>query len=262
MEVSLGPVPELPGASEIYGHLVHGSQVLLRFPEIGSFFVREGASIVATPVDDLEERVTRLFTLGPAMAVLLHQRGSLVLHASSVAIGDGGVAFLGDSEWGKSTTAAAFMLAGHDLVADDITAVSIHEGRAAVVPAFPQIKLWPESARTLGLDPDQLPLIHPDLDKVALRRAESFAHDPLPVSAVFVLGPGDSPEATPLAPAEAVVELIRHTHVVDLLRATGTESAHLRQCASLAEGVPMFRLAVPPDWSDVGAVIEVVRSAL
>ena len=224
--------------------------------------MREGAQILASPVQGLEDRVTRLFTLGPAMAVLLHQRGLLVLHASSVAIGEAAVAFLGDSEWGKSTTAAALYLAGHRFVSDDITAVTFDEARPTVLPAFPQIKLWPESVRTLGLDPGTLPSIHPEVDKVALRTEDRFADLPLPVSGMFVLGPGETAAATRLGPADAVIELVRHTHVVDLLRSTRTEAAHLRQCSALAERVPMFRLSIPGSWSDVGAVIEVVRSAV
>src|SRR2546426_9378375 len=43
---------------------------------------------------------TTLFrSLGPVLAVLLHQRGRLVLHASGVALDGCAVAFLGGSGW-------------------------------------------------------------------------------------------------------------------------------------------------------------------
>ncbi|MCI0530310.1 MAG: hypothetical protein L0Y56_22930, partial [Nitrospira sp.] len=70
---------------------------------VGKFFVVGNDEIVIQPVPGVEEAQLRLFLLGPVMAMLLRQRGLLVLHASAVAIDNGAVAFLGDTGWGKST---------------------------------------------------------------------------------------------------------------------------------------------------------------
>ena len=44
---------------------------------------------------------------GLGIAILLHQRGYVILHASCVNLGSAAVAFLGDSTAGKSFMAAA-----------------------------------------------------------------------------------------------------------------------------------------------------------
>ena len=62
----------------------------------------------------------RTFLLGPALAVLLHQRGRLVLHAGAVAVNGRVAAFLGGPSWGKSTTTAALDRRGHGIMADDV----------------------------------------------------------------------------------------------------------------------------------------------
>ena len=68
---------------------------------VGSFLARGGQEIIVDPRPDADERVVRLCLLGPALALILHQRQRLVLHASAVAAGDRAVVFLGGQGWGE-----------------------------------------------------------------------------------------------------------------------------------------------------------------
>ena len=96
----------------------------------------------------------RLYLLGPALALLLHQRGFLVLHASAVSLDGGVVAFLGHSGHGKSTTAATLHARGAAIVADDVVAVDLGApGGPAALPGFPLLKLWPDAVTALGENP-------------------------------------------------------------------------------------------------------------
>ncbi len=109
-----------------------------------------GRDLVIEPAPGAEESELRLIMLGPALAVLLHQRGLLVLHASAAALTSDGshraVAFMGDKGAGKSTTAAAMCARGHGLIADDLVAVDLSGAVPHVWPGFPHLKLWPEAA--------------------------------------------------------------------------------------------------------------------
>ena len=93
--------------------------------KVGAFLVRHGREIVIDPAPGVEERLLRLSLLGPALALVLHQRGFLIVHASVVAQGDHAVAFLGKNGWGKSTIAAALHLKGYDLVTDDVAGLVV-----------------------------------------------------------------------------------------------------------------------------------------
>lgn len=241
--VRLGGVGDLLPAPSISEHhyWANARMAYLFREDIGTCLVRGGQEIIVEPAPGVEERVLRLFILGPALAVLLHQRGMLVLHASAVEMNGGAVAFLGGAGWGKSTTAAALHARGHNIVADDVLAVQVDAGWPVAFPGFPQLKLWPESVVSLGDTPETLPRLHPDLEKRARRVAGRFAQEPLPLEQVYVLAEGESHEVEALRPQEALIELMRHSYAVRLLQFTGA-STHFLSCAKLARVVPLHRL--------------------
>jgi hypothetical protein len=105
----LGPVPSRPTALDAagVGFWANGDEACHVSEKVGSFLVRHGREIVIEPAPGVEDRVLRLSLLGPALGLLLHQRGLLVLHASVVTHGGSTVAILGSNGWGKSTIAAA-----------------------------------------------------------------------------------------------------------------------------------------------------------
>src|SRR5207245_2121597 len=126
---------------KVYARASAGSAALY-WQEVGAFQITAGREIIVEPASGVEARVLRLFLLGPALALLLVQRGLLVLHASAVEVAGRAIAFLGESGQGKSTTAAAFHACGHPVVADDVVAVQIEDGGPLIYPGLPQLNLW------------------------------------------------------------------------------------------------------------------------
>ena len=76
--------------------------------------------IIVNPYTGIEENFVRSLILGPAIGIILHLRGRLVLHASTIKINDVGVAFMGHNGAGKSTTTISFMKKGYPLERDPI----------------------------------------------------------------------------------------------------------------------------------------------
>jgi hypothetical protein len=148
--------------------------------QAGSFLVRRGREVVVDPLPGVDERVLRLFVLGAVLGVLLQQRGFLTLHASVVALDGEAVAFCGAAGAGKSTLARALYGNAHPFLTDDIAAVRRRDGRLVVVPGFPQVKLWPDAARSVGDDPERLPRLDPDSDKRGRRVTDLFQEDAIP----------------------------------------------------------------------------------
>ena len=128
--IRLGPVGSPPAQLDPagFGFWAAGDEACHFLEKVGAFLVRGGREIVIDPAPGVEERLLRLSLLGPAFALLLHQRGFLVMHASVVARGDRAVAILGKNGWGKSTIAGALYAKGYDLVADDVAAVQLDAG--------------------------------------------------------------------------------------------------------------------------------------
>lgn len=151
--------------------------------------------------------------LGPIMGVVMRQRGTVCLHASAIAMGDRAIALVGDSGAGKSTTAAALARRGHAVLSDDVVPVRPDADRYMAVPAYPKLRLWPESAAALMGSADALPPMMPGWSKRALdlaHHALNFQGTPLPLSAVYFLGPRQRQRSafTDVAPADALMRLV------------------------------------------------------
>lgn len=235
--------------------------VHLFWPEAGAFQISGGREIVVEPAPAAEERVVRLYLLGPVLAMLLFQRGRLILHASAVAIDGAAVAFLGASGWGKSTTAAAFHAHGYGVVADDVAAVQTGSGRPLIFPGFPQLKLCPDALLSLGHRPETLPQLHPDEGKRGRCVIDGFCREPLPLRSLYVLAEGRRLEIEPLQGRETFVELLRHSYAVRLLYAIGA-AAQFKQCASVVGAAPARRLKRPRSLQRLPDLVRLVEQDL
>jgi hypothetical protein len=248
--VRLGKVDRLPSSLDErgYGFWATAQEACHFLAHTGAFLARAGREIIVDPASGVEERALRLVILGPALGLLLHQRGRLVLHASAVEVGGTAVAFMGASGWGKSTSAALMHSRGHGMVADDITVIDLDQDCPTVFPGFPQLKLWPEAVMSLGETPETLPRLHPLFEKRARRITREFSQSPLPLRCIYVLAGGTDLAIEPLQPQEALRELIRHwygsRYGVELVRPIGLSPLFL-QCASLANRATVYRLTRP-----------------
>ena len=252
---SAAPAPEGGRATAFHGGDL---DVRLEYAQVAGLAIRDGREITIAPRPGADPAAVRALLLGPALAVLLHQRGVLALHASSLRLPAGVVAFLGGSGWGKSTIAGALERLGHDLVADDITAVDPRPGQVDVLPAFPQLKLWPEAAHALGIDPETLPLVVPDEAKRARRVAGGLSAAPLRLASLLVLAFGEPARIEPLTPREALLELVRHSFCAPRLAQLGAER-HFLQCGEVVRRVPVGRLVRPRSLAaldEVAALVE------
>jgi hypothetical protein len=219
-------------------------QVWLRIPGVGRFSITGGDRILIDPDSGADEQSLRLFVLGSCMGAILHQRGFLVLHGSALRFGDRCVAFIGDSGAGKSTTAAALHLRGHEILADDI---SVIDGSGRVQAGFPQMKLWADTARRLGMDTGAMARIRPQADKYAFPVKRGFCEFPLSLAAVFVLRTHDKPELLfePIRGMEKMNLLNQHTYRFEYVRGLGMQRRHLLQCSRLANLVQVTAVTRP-----------------
>jgi hypothetical protein len=230
------------------------------WPDVGALLIRNGTEIVFDPASGVEQTVVRLYILGRALSLLLQQRGLLVLHASSIAFDGGAVAFLGAKGWGKSTTAAALHASGYNVVSDDLLALQLDDGMIPMVyPAFPQLKLWPEAATSVGCVVETLPRIHPDYEKRARRVTGGFSQSPLPLKRIYVLGEASSLEVERLSAQEAFIEIVRHSNGLRLLKDMDKAASHFYQCIRLAGTVPVCILKRPYSLAGLSEVVSVIE---
>lgn len=211
------------------------------------FLVEFGRKIVIEPTPGIAENILCPSILGPIFSVLLRQRGLLAIHASCVEINGEAVGFIGNSGWGKSTLANAFYNQGYPLLTDDVMAIQVNEASEThpiTFPAYPYVKLLPDAAASLGYDFEKLNVIYSGLPKRHNQLSERFQRKPLPVKRIYALEKIAAPhhQVQAISSQDALVELIRHSRVTNLLTTPEFTSAHLRQCTQLIKKVPVYRL--------------------
>jgi hypothetical protein len=250
--------PEPPGANGKQWHFdVTPEEANLFFKDVGIFQIYGGREIIVNSALDIKDRVLQFYIVGPAMAVLLYQRDLLVLHASSVEMAGGAVAFMGERGYGKSSTAAALISRGHNLVNDDVTPVEVDIGPVSVSPGFPLLKLSEEVAASLGYDADCLFQLQHNGAKFGYRVLDGFAQKALPLKHIFLLAEGAFPEIETLRPQEAFLELVRNSYPIRMSQPAG--ASHFLKCANLATRVPISRLKNPYSLSslpDLACLVE------
>lgn len=185
---------------------------------------RTGHEIYASWPDTLTLEDTATYLLGPVFGFVLRLRGVVCLHAGAVAVDDGAIALLGPTGAGKSTTVAAFAKAGNAVLSDNITALRDGGHCFKVLPAYPRIRLWPESVDALCGSPDALPKITPNWDKRCLDLVGNeftFQQQPLPLRGVYILSGRSDNRADPFIEAVtdqgALMSLITNSYAGYLL---------------------------------------------
>ena len=150
---------------------------------IGAFHIRDGCEIVADLLPHADTGMVRTLLAGRFMGYLLRQRGYLALHASAIAIQGNAALFLGESGAGKSTTAAAFYSRGHQVLADDVAAVSIAKSGVELLPAWPGLRLRDDSRSAIGAEAAPADF---QVDK-HLYRVSGAGTGPVPIKRIYFL---------------------------------------------------------------------------
>ena len=213
-----------------------------------TFLVHEGRKVIVDPQPQIEEQIVRNLFLGPVLGVALNQRGLHLFHASVVRLAGNAVAILAPKGWGKSTLAAILHSRGHTVLCDDIAALEQGKQQPLIQPGFPMLKLWADTVRAIGHNPEEYPRLHPQLEKHIYDLGSGFSSTPQPLRAVLVMQPGDKPIVVPLSGKEALFQILPHWYGTlyngDLLPIFGSQN-HLRECALLAKHVPVYGLRLP-----------------
>jgi hypothetical protein len=179
-------------------------RLLLSIPGIARFLLTAGEHILVEPESDARLGDIPVFLVGTALGLLLHQRGSVVLHASAVEADGKAILFCGPSGAGKSTLAAALADRGYPLLADDLCVLSIDErGVPLAHPDGGRLKLWARAVEALGAGERRGAPVRSMLGKYYVE-PPAVAGGPLPVARIYQLREARGPVAPGIERANAV----------------------------------------------------------
>jgi hypothetical protein len=131
------------------------------------------------------------------------------------------------------------------------------------VPTFPHLKLWPDSAFSVGYNPEAMPRLRPELEKRGYCPSKGFSTMPMRLGQVYVLGVARELAVKAMSPREALPALMQNWYGArfgpEVLRAIGL-STHFLQCAELARRVKVFQLQGPKDFAALDDLVQLIEA--
>ncbi len=239
------------------------NEFLLNIMSLGRIYVQNGNTVTVERMQDTSWNEFSAFILGTVFGALLHQRRLLPLHGSAVVFKKKGLIFSGTSGSGKSTLAAAFIPKGAQLLADDISLISFNGGRPEIVPAFPGMKIWEDSLKQLGKNPEKYPPIREDLKKY-LYPVEKYHDQQIAVDHIFIISSHNREtfEIQDIQGIEKFNALKNNTYFFRGMYKTGILEKHFQMCNMLAQQVPVSHITRPNSSFRIDQLIKEITAQL
>ena len=237
------------------------------FPDVADFTIDPGERFVAFRVEDgVGLSTLRHLLLDLVLPCLLTLDGSLVLHASAVGTVSGAVVFSGPSGSGKSSLAAEFAQRGCCVMADDFVLLREHGDGFSVVPSYPGLRLWPDSAEVLRGPDSSLTSLYDGGEKQRVV-SEALRTEPTdaPLAAIVLLDgePENGPDVAiqPVPAREGMMALFGQAFRME--RSGSQRAVHeFDQFARLTNSTALFRLRFPRDYGVLPLVREKILEEL
>ena len=239
-----------------------GAGYLLRFPGFADFEIsKDGHDVAGWAVDGVSDATIDHLYHNQVLPLALSKRGRVVLHASAIEASGQAIAFVGASGRGKSTLAVAFARDGIPCIADDGLLLDAEDGSLWTVPGHPSIRLWEDSQRALvGDGAAKAPAVSfTPKERLLASDRIAFSGKRRRLGHLYLLGEPaadellDAPLFEPVAPADALVELVRNSFLLET-EARDDVARHFERLSAVVEQTPCHVLRYPRRYADLPAV--------
>lgn len=234
----------------------------ITIPRVGAYLICGGREIRIAGSAAATEDELRVWLLGSAIGALLHQRGSLPLHASAILVHGGCVAFVGPSGAGKSSLCAYLAQRGYEVMSDDVLAISrSSSGTLQAMPGSASLRLRADVLHALNLQPGELRGRGPCDDKYLLHRKALV--QPLPLRSIYALE--ESPERgggalTEVSCTAGLPIVLDNVYRPQFAHALGCFTRTFALSAAVAKQARVFRLLRPKAFRHMPAVLELLEA--
>jgi len=232
----------------------------------GLFDISDGNKINICLYPDADMEQARIYLLGSAMGAVQVQRGRIPIHGGAVKTARGAMVITGGQGVGKSTMTSAFVHNGFPYLTDDVSSVSLDNGRAFVVPAYPQRKLVRDACAPLGYAPGDLVLVDGKRDKFAVRDRENWHPAAAGLWGIIELYPAGEGEGLTVSP------VVGHSKLACLTRNLYRMWMHLpggkmkpevlKKILMVAAQAEIYRVRVPRDIANIAGIARGISSEL
>ncbi|MCK5135659.1 MAG: hypothetical protein KAR19_07725 [Bacteroidales bacterium] len=223
-------------------------EFLLKLPNIGKYLIRNGTQIIIEPKPGATPEEIRLFLLGSVLGTILHQRGFLPLHGSTVDVKGKALVIIGNSAAGKSTLAASLNLAGYPLISDDLSAISLNDSGACVAHrGIPFIKLWKDTSGLL-YPGGKYNRVRPQINKYKIPvNKDKQMNEVWRIETIVRLTSRNNHEfqVHTISGANKLAMLREHVYRDQLIKGMGIMESHFHMLSLLAGQIRLFHVERP-----------------
>jgi len=215
----------------------------INVPNIARFLITNGESIIIDPYPKADESSIRAFVLTCCFQALLTQQGLCVMQGNAIQIENHVISFLAPSGFGKSILCHLYLKQGYQILADDICAI---DSQLNVLPSYPNISLWSESANQLNIDMQNLTTIRPQIDKYAMNIMPHFYTHSSPIKVIYLLDyhKQNTLSLTPLT-ARAKIECLKNKILQSPYSSPCQENKIDTYCQDIARQTDIVQLLCP-----------------
>ena len=207
---------------------------------------------------EMPEDMVEQCLIGQPMAVVLRQRGHLVLHACSVARDGIALGFIGAGGSGKSTLAETYRQRGYEVLGDDVMAIRFSADGPIALPAAPFIRIREGTGLAMVSEYETLSPTWSASDQ--RMRTLDGERSEARVARLYLIDDVDHPatDVLPVPEQEAVLGLFRQTWAFNAFTAPTYAAAHLNQLADLVRGGFVRRLNRRRGFDVIDQILEAV----
>ena len=209
-----------PDSDSFYQSISLGDgSIYVRWQGVGEFLISsDGGRITGRRHNRARAESFQVYLLGQALSYALVKRGFEPLHATAIVVNGAAAVLLGNSGFGKSSLAACFLEAGHQLLTDDLLVLRPCAGGFMAYPGPPRIKLFPRQARRFLPGESSGVAVNSGTKKLILPLDSTrSAAGPVPLRAIYALLPPGSKARSQdvriaaLPPRQSFLTLVRNT---------------------------------------------------
>lgn len=225
---------------------VNPTDFLLVVPDLAHFHVHTGTFIRVAVVEGADLGLLTAYLQGYMLAILLQQRGHLVLHGTVLQKNQRAIAICGASGSGKSTLAATLMLQDWVLVSDDLCVFDIDGG---VLQGCDDLKIWPDVAEVLSLSDLKPFTLGLEKRQYCPAKLLSPANPPnmssLPLSAIYCLKnlEGNDVTVSEFKGMRKFAPLKDNSYRTQFMSAMEHDVLFMRLCSEFLGQVPVFSVS-------------------
>jgi hypothetical protein len=238
---------------------------LITISQVARYLITDGSRIIIERAPLAIDEHIKIHLFASAMGILLHQRGLIPLHASSIDTPHGCIAFMGHSGFGKSTIAGALQQRGFRVMSDDICAIDLHnDNKIIALPGMPQLKLHTDSIQQQHRNFDHTVQQHTITQKYNLSLLDHYCDQsrPLFMLCALQLSDNNSPNSIILRGIDKITALVYNTYRADILSGLGQTFIHFEKCSQIAKHTRMIQLFRPTQINSLDNFVHFVEQLI